>query len=203
MATPHPTPAAGGDRVSPPGGHALLCRNWWAVALRGAAALVFGFLAVLMPGITLVTLVILLSAYFLVDGIFAIVAAVRAAQRDERWWPFLLEGVVDIAAGIVVFLWPQISILALMYLLAIWAIFTGVLMLFGGTRIGVGMPRWLLVVGGVLSILLGVVMIAQPALGLLALVWWVGLYLVAFGVVMLALGLWLRAQRGQVSPAAA
>jgi uncharacterized membrane protein HdeD (DUF308 family) len=169
----------------------LLHRNWWAVGLRGLAALAFGILALIWPQVTLLTLVLLLAAYFLVDGVLALAAGVRAIRRDERWWPSLLEGLVNIGAGIVVLLLPQISVLALMYLLAIWAIVTGALMLFGGTYFGGG-PRWLLVIGGILSVLLGVVMIAEPVLGLIALVWWVASYWIAFGVVLLVTAAWLR-----------
>jgi len=181
---------------------ALLTQNWWAVALRGAAALAFGVLAILWPGATLLTLAILLAAYFFLDGILAIVAGVRAARHRERWWPFILEGVANIAAGIVVFLLPGISVLALMYLLAIWAIVTGGLMMFGGMRFA-GAPRWLLVVSGALSILLGVVMIVEPALGLLALVWWVAAYWISFGLLLLSLAFWLRGHRSHAAPLAA
>jgi uncharacterized membrane protein HdeD (DUF308 family) len=171
---------------------ALLTQNWWAVALRGAAALAFGILALVWPGATLLTLVILLSVYFLLDGNFAIIAGVRAARRHERWWPFVLEGVANIAAGIIVLLLPGISILALMYLLAIWSIITGGLMVFGAMHIASVAPRWLLVVSGALSVLLGVVMIASPVLGLLALVAWVAMYGIAVGILLLSVGFWLR-----------
>ena len=171
---------------------ALLCRNWWAVGIRGLAALLFGILAIALPGVTLLTLVILLSAYFIIDGAFAIVAGVRAARQGERWWPFVLEGIANIGVGVVIFLLPEISVLALMYLLAIWAIFTGVVMAFGGGTFTTGAPRWLLIIGGALSVLLGVMMIGQPSLGLLALAWWVGSYGIMFGVVLLSLALWLR-----------
>jgi len=171
---------------------ALLTRNWWAVALRGVAALAFGFLALVWPGATLLTVVVLLAAYFAVDGIFAIVAGVRAARHHERWWPFILEGIANIAAAAVVLLLPGITILAIMYLLAIWAIVTGALMVFGGTHVVSVLPRWLLVLSGALSVLLGVVMIASPALGLLALVWWIATYWIAIGILLLSVGLWLR-----------
>lgn len=177
----------------------LLHRNWWAVGLRGLAALAFGILALIWPQVTLLTLVLLLAAYFFIDGLLAIAAGVRAIRRDERWWPSLLEGVVNIAAGIVVILLPQVSILALMYLLAIWAIVTGALMLFGGTYFGGG-ARWLLVIGGVLSVLLGVVMIAEPVLGLIALVWWVASYWIAFGIVLLFTAAWLRSLPTDAQP---
>lgn len=175
----------------------LLIRNWWAVALRGVIGIIFGLVAFIMPGITLLTLVLLLAAYLLADGVLAIVAGVRAARLHERWWPFAVEGIADIVAGILAAAWPQVTVLALMYLLAIWAIFTGVVVIFGGFQIGLGAPRWLLWLGGVLSILLGIFMIGQPALGVLALAWWIGSYALAFGVVLLVFGLWLRSHRSE------
>jgi uncharacterized membrane protein HdeD (DUF308 family) len=169
----------------------LLYRNWWAVALRGLLALTFGVIAFVWPSVTLVTLVILVAAYFIADGVFAIVAAVRAARRHGKWWPFILEGVINIAAGVVIAAWPQISVYALMYVLAIWAIFTGVLMFIAGGGIGRGTPRWLLLLAGILSVVLGVLMISQPAAGVLALAWWVGAYVIGFGALLLGLAVWL------------
>ena len=108
-----------------PGGWALnddmsaaLARNWWAVALRGVFAILFGIIALLMPGVTLTALVLLFSAYMLVDGVFTIVAAVRAARRHERWGWLVLEGIADLAAGAIAFLWPVITVVAFIYLLA-------------------------------------------------------------------------------------
>jgi len=173
--------------------------NWWAVALGGAAALAFGILALLWPGITLLTLVLLLAAYFLVDGLFAIIAGVRAAQLHERWWPFVIEGLAGLAAAALILIWPGPSILALMYLVAVWAIFTGVVMLFGGSAAGAAAPRWLMLLAGALSVLLGVLMIAQPAAGVLVLAWWVGSYAILFGLLLLAFGFWLRGRRHEAS----
>src|SRR3979411_1938723 len=100
-----------------PGGWALnddmsaaLARNWWAVGLRGACAILFGIIALLMPGVTLTALVLLFSAYMLVDGVFTIVAAVRAARRHERWGWLVLEGIADLAAGAIAFLWPGVTV---------------------------------------------------------------------------------------------
>src|ERR1700738_4736117 len=104
-----------------------LARNWWALALRGIIAVIFGLVALLMPGLTLFALIIVYGAYALVDGVFTIVAAVRAAGEHERWWVLLLEGLLGIAAGIIAFVWPGLTALVLLYIIAAWAIVTGVL----------------------------------------------------------------------------
>ena len=184
---------------APPGevprGHEPLSRNWWAVALRGAIALLAGILCLVLPGVTLVTLLILAAAYFIADGVFSIIAAVRAARKHERWWPFVIEGLLDLAAAVAIIVWPGISLVAFAYLVAVWAIFTGVVMAFGAGAYGGGWARWLLGIGGLLSIVLGVIMIAQPAAGVYALVGIFAAYLLMFGAVLLSFGFGLRNHR--------
>jgi uncharacterized membrane protein HdeD (DUF308 family) len=166
-----------------------LARYWWAVALRGLLAVLFGLAAFLWPGITLVSLVLLFGAYALVDGILAIIAAFRARE----WWPLLLEGVVGIAAGVVTFLWPGITAIALLYLIAAWAIITGILEIVAAIRLGkVIENEWWLALGGVISVILGVVMVVAPGAGALGLVWAIGAYALLFGATLIALGLRLR-----------
>jgi uncharacterized membrane protein HdeD (DUF308 family) len=104
---------------------ATLARNWWLLAIRGAAALVFGILAFVTPGITLAVLVLYFGAYAVIDGIVNIVMALRKRERERPWWQLLIEGVVSVAAGVVAFVWPGISALTLVYLIAAWAIVTG------------------------------------------------------------------------------
>src|SRR5437763_9231223 len=108
---------------------ALLAQNWWAVALRGVFAVLFGLIALFMPGVTIASLVLLFAAYMLVDGIFAIVSAVRAAAHHERRGLLVLDGVCDIAAGAIALAWPGITVLTFVFLSAAWAILSGGLML--------------------------------------------------------------------------
>lgn len=105
----------------------VLSRNWWASALRGLAAIALCLLAFFLPGITLTALILLLGAYMLVDGAFAIVFAVRTRERDSRWWLLVAEGTIGVLAGVVAFVWTGLTALALLYLVAAWAIVTGVM----------------------------------------------------------------------------
>jgi uncharacterized membrane protein HdeD (DUF308 family) len=171
----------------------VLSRNWWALALRGLAAIVFGVLAFVWPGITLWALVLLFGAYMLVDGIFAIVAAVRAAGREARWWLLLVEGVLGVLAGLVAFLLPGITALALLYLVAAWAIFTGILQIVGAVRLRREIEgEWALILGGVLSVIFGVLLAVLPGPGILALVWLIGAYAVVSGVLLIVLAFRVR-----------
>jgi len=172
--------------------HHALVRNWWAVALRGVCAIVFGMLAFLLPLITSLTLVILFAAYMLLDGAFAIVAGVHAVQHHERWWSFALEGVTNLVAGLIAILWPAIAIFALVYLVGLWAIATGAMMVAGAFLRRRPEGHWMLVLNGLLSIALGVVLIVWPTVAVVALAWWIGAYALIFGAVLLAFSFRLR-----------
>jgi uncharacterized membrane protein HdeD (DUF308 family) len=176
-----------------------LVRNWWALALRGLVAVLFGLLTFLLPGITLVTLVLLFGAYSLVDGLCNVIAFFRVASHH---WALLIEGVIGIIAGILTFAWPAITAIVLLYLIAFWAIFTGVFEIIAGIRLRKAITNeWLLLVMGVLSLLFGVLILFAPGVGALAIVLWIGAYALVFGIFMLALAFRLRGhQRLMVQP---
>lgn len=169
-----------------------LARNWWAFLLRGLMALLFGVIALLLPGPTLVSLALLLAAYLLVDGTFALIAGVRAIAKHQRWGHFILEGVAGLMAGVLAIMMPGATILALILIVAFWAILTGVLELMAARRVGPGGGRAWLLVGGVLSIILGVLMVVVPPAGGYAIVFLVGTYAFAWGILLVAWGFQLR-----------
>ena len=167
-----------------------LARNWWALALRGLAAVLFGLLTFFVPGITLVTLVLLFGAYAMVDGIFNVIAFFRVLSHH---WALLIEGLIGIAAGIVTFAWPAITAIALLYVIAFWAIFTGIFEIIAGIRLRKAIRNeWLLLLIGVLSLLFGILILLAPGAGALAIILWIGAYALLFGVVLLALAFRLR-----------
>src|ERR1700693_548759 len=156
-----------------------LAKNWWALALRGLVALMFGLLTFVLPGITLVTLILLFGAYALADGIFNIIAFFRVASHH---WALLIEGLIGIIAGILTFVWPGITALALLYVIAFWAVFTGVMEVVAAVNLRhVITNEWALIFSGVLSVIFGLLLVIQPGAGALALVWLIGIYAVIFG----------------------
>jgi uncharacterized membrane protein HdeD (DUF308 family) len=170
-----------------------LARNWWALAIRGAAGIIFGILAFVMPGITLVTLILLFGAYAIIDGIFGLVAAFRGRAAEQPWWWLALEGLVSIGAGIVTFAWPGLTALVLVYVIAVWAVITGVLEIVTAIRLRQEISNeWWLVAGGVISVLFGVLLMAAPGTGALALIFWIGAYAIVFGALLVGLAFRLR-----------
>jgi uncharacterized membrane protein HdeD (DUF308 family) len=184
-----------------------LARHWWVIALRGMVAVLFGLLAFVWPGMTLAVLVLLFGAYALVDGLLAIVVAARGGT-DHRL-VLGLEGLVGVLAGLATFAFPGLTALVLLYIIAFWAVLTGVLEVVAAVRLRrVITNEWGLIIGGVLSVLFGVVLIVSPGAGALAVVFLIGAYAVLFGVTLLMLSWQLRSHKqrlpeGQTSGRAA
>jgi uncharacterized membrane protein HdeD (DUF308 family) len=171
----------------------LLARYWWALALRGLFAVLFGLLTFFTPGITLLALVLLFGIYALLDGIFDIVSAIRSPSHH---WAFVVEGIVGISVGILTLIWPGITGMVLLYLIGFWAIFTGVLEIVAGIRLRAAIANEvLLVLMGILSLLFGLFIIIFPGAGALAIAFWIGAYALIFGIMLIALAFRLRGFR--------
>jgi uncharacterized membrane protein HdeD (DUF308 family) len=178
-----------------------LVQNWWLFTLRGILGIIFGCIALIFPGPTMLSLVIIFSAYMLVDGVAGIISAVRAIRKKDRWGLLLFEGLLNIAVGIVAFLWPGITVIAFVLLVAAWAIVSGALMTAAGFRLDVAHGRWWLVLGGLLSLAYGALLVAAPLIGAVVLTWWMGAYALVFGVALVVFSFKLRSRLHRVNPA--
>ena len=177
----------------------VLIANWWLLALRGLLGVIFGVVALAFPGSTILALVLLFSAYALVDGAFSVVAAIRAARQGQQWGLLTLQGVASIAAGVIAFLWPAITVLAFVLLIAAWSIVSGVLFVTAAFRVDDNHERWWLAIGGIASLIYGVLSAAAPLLGALVLTWWLGAYTLVIGVALILLAFRLRSRGNQWS----
>lgn len=182
---------------------AALGRAWWLVLLRGIAAIVFGILAWAWPGATLITLTLFWGAYALVDGIAALWSCWHARDRGKAMWQVILIGVAGIAAGIFTFVAPGITAIALLLLIAAWAVVNGVFQIAAAIQLRKEIANeWLLILSGALSVVFGVLMILSPGAGALAVLWLIGAFAVAYGVLLVLFAFKLR-KLPAAAPAAA
>jgi uncharacterized membrane protein HdeD (DUF308 family) len=178
--------------------------NWWMFAVRGVAAVIFGVLALIWPGQTLQALVLVFGAYALVDGIFAVIAGIAARGSFDRWWAVLLEGVAGIIIGLLTFFWPNITALVLVYFIAAWALITGILEIVAAIQLRrVITGEWMLILGGLLSIILGILLFVFPGAGAVSLVWMIGIYAIVFGISEIVFAFRLRGLKHEIEKAAA
>jgi len=170
-----------------------LAENWWLLLLRGLAAIAFGVIAFLWPGITLVALTYLFGIYAIVDGVVAIWAAFNLpGEAGPRWW-LGLSGVVSILAGIVAFVYTGMTALVLLVFIAVWAIIIGVLQLYAAIQLWKVIDNdWWLILSGLLSIAFGAVLIAWPSTGALALIWTIAWFALFFGCLFIGLAFELK-----------
>jgi uncharacterized membrane protein HdeD (DUF308 family) len=178
-----------------------LARNWWKLLVRGIVAISFGLMLWLLPGISLTLLVLFFGAFVLGDGIIGIWIAISGRKEYEDWWELLLWGLVGIGIGILTFVSPGATTLALVIFIAVWAIATGILQIVVAMRLRKEIEgEWLLILGGLLSVVLGILFMVQPGAGALALVWIIGTYTIIFGVLLVFLAFKMRSLRKLAQP---
>lgn len=174
-----------------------LARNWWAIVLRGVFAVLFGLGAFFWPGITLAVLVLFYGAYLFADGIMAVVWALMGRRAGPFPWGVFLAGLVSIVGGLVTFFMPGLTALVLLYLIAAWAIIRGIFEIIAAFHLRRELTNeWLLALNGVLSVLFGVLLIAAPGAGALAVLWMIGTFAVIVGILMIVLGFRLKGLQG-------
>jgi uncharacterized membrane protein HdeD (DUF308 family) len=168
-------------------------KYWWAFVVRGVFALLFGIVAIVMPGITLEVMAILLAAFLVVDGVFSFAASVQGRKMGVQWGYLLVEGVAGIFIGLFTFVWPGITVMAIILIIGIWAMLTGIIEVLAAVKLRDEIEgEWLLGLGGVLSILFSLVLLVNPGIGAVAIIWMIGVYAVLFGTSLIFLGMRLR-----------
>ncbi len=175
---------------------AALVRNWWVVALRGLFAIIFGVGALLWPGLTLRVLILLFGSYALVNGIFTVIGGLAPQAENRRRWTVLLEGIAGIILGVLTFFYPGITALALLYVIAAWALVTGIFEIMAGIllrRIITG--EWLTILSGIASVIFGLLLVFFPGAGALSLTWLIGVYAIVLGILLVILAFRLRSLR--------
>jgi uncharacterized membrane protein HdeD (DUF308 family) len=170
-----------------------LARNWWALALRGAAAIIFGIIALFWPPAAVAALVAVFGAYALVDGIFNLVAAVRAGREGQRWGVLVFEGIVSVLVGVLTLFYPGVTALALVLFVGAWSLVTGVAEIVAAIKLRRFIEgEWLLALSGILSVAFGILLFISPMIGAIAIAIWIGAYAVVFGALLVGLALRLR-----------
>lgn len=170
-----------------------LARNWWVVALRGLAAIVFGVLTILNPAMSLAVLILFFGAYALADGVFTVIAAVMRRRNEPRWVALLVSGILGILIGVVTFLMPGVTALVLLYIIATWAVIRGIIEIAVAIKLRKEIQgEFWLILAGALSVVFGGLLLAFPGTGALAVVMWIGAFAIVFGIVLMGLAFRLK-----------
>lgn len=180
--------------------NAMLANNWWLVALRGVLAILFGIVAFVVPAAAILGLVLIFAAYSIADGISNIILAWRGARKRERWGLLLLNGLLGVAIGVIAAVWPGITVVAFVMMVAAWSLLSGGLMLGAAIGLKISHGRWWLVFGGAISLLYGILLLVSPLIAALVLTWWMGAYSLVLGVSLVVLAFQLRRHRGEHFP---
>jgi uncharacterized membrane protein HdeD (DUF308 family) len=166
----------------------LLTRHWWVLALRGLAGVIFGVLAFLWPGITLISLVILFGAYALVNGLFSFILAAKAPKGYPNFGSLILSGIFGVLAGLITFFWPGITALGLLIVISAWAIVNGIMEIYYAIKLRKEIKgEWLLILAGILSVIFGGLLLINPLAGALVLILWIASFAIVFGILLIIL----------------
>jgi uncharacterized membrane protein HdeD (DUF308 family) len=172
----------------------ILSRYWWMILLRGVIAILFGVMVFAQPGITLVSLVFVFACFAIFDGFTNVATALGGRQEHDHWWVLLLAGIAGVGIGLLTFLSPQITALALLFYIALWAIATGLMQIVAAVRLRREIEgEFWLGLAGAASVLFGMLLVARPGAGALAVLWLIGSYAIAYGVILLMLAIKARA----------
>jgi len=173
---------------------AILCRAWWMLLLRGVIAILFAIMCWTRPGISLAALMWVFAAYTLADGILSVVTAISGRKEHEFWWVLLIQGIIGVGVGLMTFAAPGVTALIFLFYIAIWAMTKGVLEIVAAIRLRKEIEgEWLLILGGLVSVLFGLALMAHPGAGALTMLWLVAAYAFIFGLILIVLAFRVRA----------
>ncbi|PVA08973.1 hypothetical protein DC366_16285 [Pelagivirga sediminicola] len=179
-----------------------LAEGWWVFLIRGIAAIIFGIAAFIWPGLTLAVLILLFAAYVLVDGILGLVYAIRNRAKLNHLWIWLLEAILGIVVGLLTFFMPGVTALVLLMFIAAWAIVGGILRIIAAIELRKQISgEWFLVLGGALSVAFGILLVAMPGVGIISVVWLIGLYSGLFGMILIGVAMRLKRERPEAGHA--
>ena len=176
---------------------AAMARNWGWVLLRGVIGIGVGLFALVQPVVTFGLLVLIFAIYSIADGIAAITASIRAMRRDQSWAWLLLQGIVSLAAGVIVLMMPVFAAKVFLYVMGFWAIVGGIVLVIAAFKLPIDHGRWLLAIAGALSVLWGILLLMQPATGALVLTLWFGVYTMTLGIFFTVIAFTLRNRHKQ------
>jgi uncharacterized membrane protein HdeD (DUF308 family) len=170
-----------------------LAYNWWTVGLRGLLAIIVGVIALFFPVVTLVFLIALFGCFALLEGLFLLVAGIRSRKSNQRWWALILQGILGLGAGALAFLAPMATAIALIYLVAVWAVASGVIEIIAAIRLRKAIEgEWLLILDGAVTIIFGLALALAPNVGLLVWMWMIGGFKLASGILLIILAFKLK-----------
>lgn len=171
----------------------MLFKNWWMILLKGTLLIIFGILAFLRPGITMTSLVIWFAAFMIADGVISLAAVISNWNSREDKWLLVAEGALGVLLGILIFRRPVVFEVFIAYLIGFWAIFSGISKIAMAIQLRKEMEGegWL-VLSGIMSILFGIIIFAQPMTGIATLMWIAGTFAILVGILMIFLSLKLR-----------
>jgi uncharacterized membrane protein HdeD (DUF308 family) len=179
----------------------VLERSWWWLLLMGLVAVAFGVVVFLWPGISLWSFVVLFGLFAIAWGFFAVFASIETRKQYERWWGLLLGGLVSIIVGVIALVWPGITALVVLYLIAAWFVATGIMQVSGAIALRKKIMRekirrgWLIVLGGTVSVILGILLFIWPAAGALAILWLIATFAIIIGVLVIIRAFQVRRER--------
>ncbi len=181
-------------------GAQVILRNWWMLALRGVLAIIFGLIALFFPGIAFLAFLYIFAAYAIIDGIVAVIVSIGERGSMGRWVWVLVEGILSVVAGIVAIVFPGLTALVLLYVVAAWAILTGITEIVAAFTIpGPATQEWALGLAGLISVVFGILLFIRPGAGLLTILWLVGVYAIVFGILFIVRAFQLRSLAGSMA----